>query len=123
MAEIKTEPVVEIKAEPVFEKKPAEPKKEETPASSNKNNNASWGMFDKQVSKDDIFDTTGESTINDGIQEIGEIGIVGQEDPDAMKGRFVSPSLEEIDAKLNQLAMAGGFGISDDMFKSDFPTL
>ena len=123
VAEIKTEPVVEIKAEPVFEKKPAEPKKEETPVSSNKNNNTSWGMFDKQVSKDDIFDTTGESTINDGIQEIGEIGIVGQEDPDAMKGRFVSPSLEEIDAKLNQLAMAGGFGISDDMFKSDFPTL
>ena len=123
VAEIKTEPVVEIKAEPVFEKKPAEPKKEETPASSNKNNNTSWGMFNKQVSKDDIFDTTGESTINDGIQEIGEIGIVGQEDPDAMKGRFVSPSLEEIDAKLNQLAMAGGFGISDDMFKSDFPTL
>ena len=123
VAEIKTEPVVEIKAEPVVEKKPAEPKKEETPASSNKNNNTSWGMFDKQVSKDDIFDTTGESTINDGIQEIGEIGIVGQEDPDAMKGRFVSPSLEEIDAKLNQLAMAGGFGISDDMFKSDFPTL
>ena len=123
VAEIKTEPVVEIKAEPVVEKKPAEPKKEETPASSNKNNNTSWGMFDKQVSKDDIFDTTGESTINDGIQEIGEIGVVGQEDPDAMKGRFVSPSLEEIDAKLNQLAMAGGFGISDDMFKSDFPTL
>jgi methyl-accepting chemotaxis protein len=123
VAEIKTEPVVEIKAEPVVEKKPAEPKKEETPASSNKNNNTSWGMFNKQVSKDDIFDTTGESTINDGIQEIGEIGIVGQEDPDAMKGRFVSPSLEEIDAKLNQLAMAGGFGISDDMFKSDFPTL
>ena len=123
VAEIKTEPVVEIKAEPVTEKKPAEPKKEETPVSSNKNNNTSWGMFDKQVSKDDIFDTTGESTINDGIQEIGEIGVVGQEDPDAMKGRFVSPSLEEIDAKLNQLAMAGGFGISDDMFKSDFPTL
>ena len=123
VAEIKTDPVVEIKAEPVVEKKPAEPKKEETPASSNKNNNTSWGMFNKQVSKDDIFDTTGESTINDGIQEIGEIGIVGQEDPDAMKGRFVSPSLEEIDAKLNQLAMAGGFGISDDMFKSDFPTL
>ncbi|SFI75602.1 methyl-accepting chemotaxis protein [Treponema bryantii] len=123
VAEIKTEPVVEIKAEPVVEKKPAEPKKEETPASSNKNNNTSWGMFNKQVSKDDIFDTTGESTINDGIQEIGEVGIVGQEDPDAMKGRFVSPSLEEIDAKLNQLAMAGGFGISDDMFKSDFPTL
>ena len=123
VAEIKTEPVVEIKAEPVTEKKPAEPKKEETPVSSNKNNNTSWGMFDKQVSKDDIFDTTGESTINDGIQEIGEIGIVGQEEPDAMKGRFVSPSLEEIDAKLNQLAMAGGFGISDDMFKSDFPTL
>ena len=123
VAEIKTEPVVEIKAEPVVEKKPAEPKKEETPANSNKNNNTSWGMFNKQVSKDDIFDTTGESTINDGIQEIGEIGIVGQEDPDAMKGRFVSPSLEEIDAKLNQLAMAGGFGISDDMFKSDFPTL
>ncbi len=123
VVEIKTEPVVEIKAEPVVEKKPAEPKKEETPASSNKNNNTSWGMFNKQVSKDDIFDTTGESTIDDGIQEIGEIGIVGQEDPDAMKGRFVSPSLEEIDAKLNQLAMAGGFGISDDMFKSDFPTL
>ena len=123
VAEIKTEPVVEIKAEPVVEKKPAEPKKEETPANSNKNNNTTWAMFDKQVSKDDIFDTTGESTINDGIQEIGEIGIVGQEDPDAMKGRFVSPSLEEIDAKLNQLAMAGGFGISDDMFKSDFPTL
>ena len=80
-------------------------------------------MFDKQVSKSDIFDTTGESTIDDGIQEIGEIGIVGQEDPDAMKGVYVPPTLEEIDAKLNQLAKSGGFGISDDMFKSDFPTL
>ncbi len=123
VVEKKPEPLVEIKAEPVVEKKPAEPKKEETPASSNKNNNTSWGMFDKQVSKSDIFDTTGETSVDDGIQEIGEIGIVGQEDPDAMKGVYVAPTLEEIDAKLNQLAKSGGFGISDDMFKSDFTTL
>lgn len=45
--------------------------------------------------------------------DIEEIGTVG-EDIAVEEKKYTSPSLAEIDAKLNELAMTGGFGISVD---------
>ena len=75
-------------------------------------------MFSRSNSGSDIFATSSETSEDDDVKEIGERGVVGAENEN-VKLVYKSPSLDEINAKLNQLAMAGGFGISDDMFKND----
>ena len=57
-----------------------------------------------------------ETETEDELQEIGEEGLLNEDGtaaaPEAQKESFKSPSIAEIDAKLNELAMTGGFGIS-----------
>lgn len=58
-----------------------------------------------------------QSEEDDDISEIGEEGLLdenGQVVKQEAEKSYSSPSLAEIDAKLNELAMTGGFGISLD---------
>ena len=58
-----------------------------------------------------------QSEEDDDISEIGEEGLLdenGQVVKQETEKSYSSPSLAEIDAKLNELAMTGGFGISLD---------
>ena len=111
-----------IEVKPV-ETKPVEvkPVKKETEAPKTKK--AGFEMFSGAANNHDIFASAAEEEDeDDGIQEIGENGFVGGTGADLAAGQkkaYNSPSLADIDAKLNELAMAGGFGISDDMFKDD----
>ncbi len=60
----------------------------------------------------------------DGLLEIGEEGILdenGIENNVSEEDHFKSPSLAEIDAKLNELAMTGGFGINLEESEEEKP--
>ena len=92
--------------------------KEEAPAAPVEKKAGGFEMFSRSNSGSDIFATSSETSEVDEVKEIGERGVVGAENEN-VKLVYKSPSLDEINAKLNQLAMAGGFGISDDMFKND----
>ena len=62
--------------------------------------------------------------IDDDIEEIGEEGMIygDNEVPAAeQKQTYNSPSIAEIDAKLNELAMTGGFGISLEESEEEKP--
>ena len=72
-------------------------------------------MFSGTSSGKSIFEATAD--VVEEVDEIGERGVVGAESDEATiaaakKNSYNNPSIEEIEAKLNQLAMAGGFGIS-----------
>ena len=108
---------VEVKApEKTVEK---EPEKVLEKASEKTGKSGGFEMFSRSSAGSDLFDET-QTTLkeDDSVKEIGESGVVGAENEN-IKLAYKSPSLEEIDAKLNQLAMAGGFGISEDMFKTE----
>ena len=99
----KVEPV---KAAPVT----PEPVKENKPVKT-----SGFEMFSGTSSGKSIFEATAD--VVEEVDEIGERGVVGAESDEATiaaakKNSYNNPSIEEIEAKLNQLAMAGGFGIS-----------
>ena len=59
----------------------------------------------------------------DGIMEIGDEGLLNDDGSvaETKTESFKSPSLAEIDAKLNELAMTGGFGISLEESEEEKP--
>ncbi len=71
---------------------------------------------------EDKLETLSEENINqiDEVESFEEEEDVSQTQavkPAVEKKTFISPTLAEIDAKLNELGVTGGFGITDDMLK------
>lgn len=99
-----------------------EEKTEENPVENKSGKSGNFEMFSRSSSGADLFASSGDSSEDDGINEIGESGVIGQENENVQMG-YRSPSLDEINEKLNQLAMAGGFGITEDMVRDDITTL
>ena len=65
-----------------------------------------------------------EALEDDGLLEIGEEGILNEDgsfDSTTETESFKSPSLAEIDAKLNELAITGGFGINLEESEEEKP--
>ena len=78
------------------------------------------GEYEKaDAEESSITEAVSESNVNTEETKNEVVEELASDEPAETEKTYSSPSLAEIDAKLNELAMTGGFGITNDDISAD----